>query len=457
MSDKALSRRQFLRVALGVSAAAALAACAPKTEPTATPKPAAEPTKAVAQATAAQPAPAQAQEIHFLCRTDIKSAYAAEAAVTEWNNSFPSKVVLDEPAAGVDIATKVQASQAAGDLVWDGFSVMETPWATVEWVSRGIIAPLDDFIQASKIDKAQQVIDGIIPTIKESASYEGKLYGIPGNVGSVALAWMWEPLRAAGYEKQPATWDEVYDAATKIKAAKPEFTPFASACTPLCDLWAMLWGATKTPIDKDGIIDFRSEASIKALTWLRKMVEEELMPATSATSFADWLKGGTAIISSYDVAGTMAQQTFGLEAADTGINFFIDDKDTYAGCPFWINSSVLFDKAKNPQGMVDFYLWWFGPDNKTTGKQITEVAAKPCYSYTYDEFVKGKPEYEWEQKGIDLVAKSVWFPVNRYWAITNNAVIPMVQKLMDVEQEFTPEADMEAAYKTVQDEIAKMK
>jgi len=370
-----------------------------------------------------------------------------------------SQITLDEPPEG-DIVTKIQAAQAAGDLVWDGYAVMETPWATVEWVKRGIISPLDDFIASSTVANADKVVPGIIPTIKESVSYEGKQYGIPGNVGSVALAWFWEPLRAAGYEKQPETWDEVYDAAKKIKELYPDLTPFSTANMPLCDLFTMIWSAKDEPYDADGIIDIRSDESLNAIEWMRKMAEEELMPGTDVDQFGNWLKGGIAIISSFDVAGTMAQQTFGMEAADTGISFFPSTDSTHGGTPFWINSSVLLNKSKNPQGMVDFFLWWFGPDNKTTGKQIAEVAAKPCYSYSYDEFVKGKPEFEWEQKGIDLVAKSKWFPVNTSWTLTHGKTKAHLERLLDISQDFSRDiaiSEMQASYDEIQTELSLQK
>ena len=456
MSEKKLSRRLFLQGISLASAAAILAACAPKA--TEAPK-AEEPTKETAEEKPTTPPAAEGAPIAFLCRTDIKGAYAADKAVEEWNKNFASQIKLDEPPQG-DIVTKIQSAQAAGDLVWDGYSVMEMPWSTVEWVKRGIISPLDDFIAASKIPNADKVVPGIIPTIKESVSFEGKQYGIPGNVGSVALAWFWEPLRAAGYEKQPETWDEVYDASKKIKEKYPDLTPFSYAIITLCLHFSMIWGATDEPYDEEGIVDIRGEASLNALEWMRKMVEEELMPGTDADQFGNWLKGGIAIISSFDVAGTMAQQTFGMDKAETGINFFPTKDSTHAGTPFWINNSVLLNKAKNPQGMVDFFLWWFGPDNKTTGKQITEVAAKPCYTYTYEEFVKGKPEFEWEQKGIDLVAKSKWFPVNTTWGIVHPKTIPYLQKLLDVSQEFSRDiaaTEMQACYDEIKDELSKQK
>lgn len=439
MSEKKFSRRTFLKALAVTGASAALVACTP--------------TK-----------PAEIKPISFLCRTDIKGAYAADKAVIEWNKNQKSQVTMDEPPQG-DISQKIQAAQAAGELIWDGFSVMETPWATVEWVKRGLIAPMDDYIKGSKIANADKVVPGIIPTIKESVSYEGKQYGIPGNVGSSALAWYWEPVRKAGFEEKfksgaNITWDDIYTAAKKIKETSPEFTPFSFAIETLTLHFPMIWGAKDSPTDADGIVDIRSEESLNALEWARKMVDEKLMPGTSTDQFGNWLKKGIAIISCFDVAGTMAQQTFGMDAADTGVNFFPTADSTHGGCPFWINSSVLLNKAKNPQGMLDFYLWWFGPDNDATGEQITKVAAKPCYQYTYDKFVKGKPEYAWEQKGIDLVAKSKWFPVNTVWGIENTSATASIQKLLAPETTFSRDvakAEMDKCYADIKDQLSKQK
>src|SRR5690606_11204740 len=106
-----------------------------------------------------------AQEIRLLIRDDIKSAYAADAAVELWHSENAAKVTLDVPPQGADISQRVQAAQASGDLIWDGFSVIEFPSNTMTWISRGLIAPLDEYIAASSVGEAQQVIDGIIPSI----------------------------------------------------------------------------------------------------------------------------------------------------------------------------------------------------------------------------------------------------------------------------------------------------
>jgi ABC-type glycerol-3-phosphate transport system substrate-binding protein len=408
-------------------------------------------------------APAQdAQEVRLLIRDDIKSAYGAEAAVELWQSQFPAKISLDTPPGGADVSQKIQAAQAAGDLVWDGFSVMEVPWNTEQWVSRQLIVPLDDYIAASTIPEAKDVIAGIIPSIAESLKFDGKQYSVPGNVGSVALAWMTDPLDRAGVTEAPVTWQEVHDAAAKIYEAAPEYTPFDSAASPLCDLWSMIWGASDAPITADGLVDITGEAAIAAIEWMKQMVSEELMPPTrtaqgAATNqnFQDWQKGATAIITSFDVAATINQQTFGKEAAVNGLNMRREKDQVRAGTPFWVNSSVVLNKAKNPQGMTDFLLWWFGPNNEATGKQIAEVAAKPCYQYTYDKFVTGNPDYEWENAALEVVRNSVPFPANTTNVIQSKATQPWLEKA--ISGDVDPAEAMGNALKEINDELAKLK
>ena len=434
-----LSRRQFLAACGTVTAVATLSACVPAAAPT------------TAEGGAATGA---VQDINFLIRSDIRSAYAGDAAAEAWNTDHEQKIVLDEPAGEVD--SKIQAAQAAGDLVWDGFAVIEGPWAIQAWVDRGLIQALDDLIAVSTIANADKLVPAIIPSVLESSKHDGKQYTIPGNVGSVALGWFTEPLTTAGVEA-PATWDEVRAAAEKVKETSPELTPYDAACSPLCDLIGMIWGATDQPLTADGLVDWTGEASVAALAWLQAMVKDGLMPANHTESFGNWLKGGTAMMSSFDVHGTMAQQTFGADKATTGINIRREKDNPAAGAPFWLNGSVVLNKASNPQGMLDFYLWWFGPDNKTTGKQIATVAAKPAYQYTYDEFIQPDATQAWQLAGIELVRNSVPFPTNLYWGVQNTVLAPWIEKAVNPENNLSAADAMGQAMDELMAEIEEMK
>jgi ABC-type glycerol-3-phosphate transport system substrate-binding protein len=203
MQRPAIGRRHFLAYC-GVAAGGLLAAaCGGQGgQGGATPAPA-----ATAAGGAAQKAGASAgKPITFLCRNDIVTAYGAEAIITEWNKSHESQVSLEKPAG--DVLTKAAAAVAANDVVWDGFSVIVAPWDIATWVKRQIIAPLDDLISASTEPDASKVLPGMIGTIRDAVKYEGKTYMIPGNVGSVALQWFWDPLKAVDVTKQPENWWE---------------------------------------------------------------------------------------------------------------------------------------------------------------------------------------------------------------------------------------------------------
>lgn len=439
MSKKKLSRREFLINSSTVSLGAALAAIVPIHLSRATP--------AFAQATG---------EINFLVRTDIRSAYAIDVAVDAWNEAFPdSPVTLDEPAGdGNPVATKIQAAQAAGDLIWDGFAVIAVPWDTAQWVNRGLIQSLDAFIDGSSVAGASTVVDSIIGTVLDSSKNEaGEQIAIPGNVGSVALGWYNAALADAGVEGDLLTWDEVRAAAEAVAASNPDITPYDVPNTPLTDLVAMIWGSKDDPVTEEGMIDWQSDESLEAIRWLQGMVADGLMPIIHTESFSNWLQQGTAIMSSFDVHGTLAQQQHGVDAATTGINMRKDRDEARAGTPFWLNGCVVLDQASNPQGMTDFFLWMFSPENKEMGRQIATVAAKPAYQYTYDEFIADDPVQAWQQEGIDLVAQSVPFPANLLWTIQTSSIQPFLEQALDPDDPMGAEEAVELALEEMEFQI----
>ncbi len=325
--------------------------------------------------------------INYLCRPDIVTAYGAEAAIKNYEQSHPGvKVVLSKPPANVNILTKVRAAIASHSLPWDGWSVMVPPWDTALWVESGVIQPLDALIRTSNEKDASKLLSGMIPTVREAVKYKGKVYAIPGNVGSVALQWYWEPLKGIGLNKQPATWDETMLAASEIKKKYPALIPLAFDVNPLCSLFTLIFAATppKDLFDSKGLLNIQGPGAISALNWMKKMVDAGLMSPTSQNMVQDWNRKKVAMILSYDVLGEDAQKTYGYSAADTGINIFPKAGEVNSGTPFWTNASVVFNTAKNPQGMTDFFVWWFGPSNAAAQKILVATAAKPCYTYTYE-------------------------------------------------------------------------
>jgi len=419
-------------------------------------------TQAAAAKPAAQAATAMVLgEIHFLCRADIVTAYGAKAAVKGFSDAHPgAKMTLDKPPQGANLLVKARAAIASNSLAWDGYSVMVPPWDTASWVDSGVIQPLNDFISASTEPDATKLVPGIISTIREAMQYKGKMYAIPGNVGSSVLQWYWAPLKQIGLDKQPTTWDETYQAAQQIKQKDHKLIPFAPILEPLCGFETLFFAATP-PKDLfissggyTGLMNIQGDGAIVALEWMKKMVTAGLMPPTAQNISDDWNRKQVAMLMSYDVMGEDAQKTYGYDAADTGVNIFPKAGEINGGTPFWVNSSVVFNKAKNPQGMTDFYIWWFGPSNGPAQQTMVATAAKPCYSYTYDKYVKNSTKFGWEQVGIDLVAKSQPYPVNTYQYLQQNTLSPWIDKYLAPGSTLTAKDAMKSAASDIANKLA---
>lgn len=78
----------------------------------------------------------------------------------------------------------------------------------IDWVTTfgnaGLLAPLDEYIAADKVDTSKFVKGAI-----DASTIDGKLYGLPFRTETYALIYNKDLLAAAGYNEAPKTWDEV--------------------------------------------------------------------------------------------------------------------------------------------------------------------------------------------------------------------------------------------------------
>ena len=131
--------------------------------------------------------------------------------------------------------------------------------------------------------------------------------------------------------------------------------------------------------------------------------------------------------------------------------------ESRSGAPFWLNGCVVLDQASNPQGMTDFFLWWFSPQNKANGQQIADVAAKPAYQYTYDEFIKDVPKHAWQLEGIDLVRNTVPFQANLTWGIETAAIRPWLEKALDPANDLSAVDAMASALEEIAERVNELR
>ncbi len=84
--------------------------------------------------------------------------------------------------------------------------------------ARGILRPLDDFIEQDKSRPDGIHKEDYLDAVWESGQYQGKMYGLPESSNPVVLAYNRELFRQAGLDPDmpPMTWDEWREAARKL-------------------------------------------------------------------------------------------------------------------------------------------------------------------------------------------------------------------------------------------------
>lgn len=151
------------------------------------------------------------------------SAGAVEAPILDkllldFQAAYPKIKVKFEPVAG-EYPAAMAAKFSAGDPP-DVFYV-DSAFAPT-WIDDGLLEPLDEYIAQSGVD-ASQFYEGYLNAFKGP---DGKVYGLPKDGNTLAMAYNTDLLSAAGVAAPPTNWDELVAAADKLKASGVE--------TPLC-------------------------------------------------------------------------------------------------------------------------------------------------------------------------------------------------------------------------------
>lgn len=172
-----------------------------------------------------------------------------------------------------DIRDKVAIAASGGAAAAD---VIEVDWS---WVGEMNSAGWLEEIEMSDEDKAD------MPTL-ETFSIDGKVLAVPYANDYRIAYYNKEHFKAAGIEKAPETWDEVYEALQKIKEAGIVEYPYTmpmnadeSATTSM--MW-MAFSRSGQVFNEDGTLN--EEAVVDALEFEKKLVDEGYTDPASKTA-----------------------------------------------------------------------------------------------------------------------------------------------------------------------------
>ncbi len=174
----------------------------------------------------------------------------------------------------VDFAAQLEKaplslSQSAGSGTYDIVEVYNT--TLIEYAAKGWLVPLDDWVAKNG---AAAGINDIDPKLLDTMKYNGHLYGLPNQQNVHVLMYRKDVFDALGITP-PKTYDELYAAADKIKAAGKSATPFVASFNADSDISTAFNNALTSHggawINDTGKPTLATPAGVAAINDLRKL------------------------------------------------------------------------------------------------------------------------------------------------------------------------------------------
>jgi sn-glycerol 3-phosphate transport system substrate-binding protein len=215
---------------------------------------------------------------------DPRSAAAATDLVAKFNASQRLvTVVLQAQANDAAVQHQLSSGGALPNIV-----VLDDI-RTQAAADSGKILPASACIKASKTDNTV-----FMPSARSYYTVDGSQLAASANLTGPMLYFNRTILKAAGLDpsKPPATLDELYDDAVKIKAADPSVVPLAMTNS---SWWVESWltGAGNDLVNNDNGrtkpadgSTFDSQHSVKIHEWMQKMFDADLIDLVSDTADA---------------------------------------------------------------------------------------------------------------------------------------------------------------------------
>jgi ABC-type glycerol-3-phosphate transport system substrate-binding protein len=376
------------------------------------------------------------------------------------NAKFPDINYQIAPVEGFGIERFV-AEAKAGESTWDVY-VGQTPFVEMSAMLAGdVIEPWDNYIP-------KEVIDDMIPSIREENTIDGKLYGWPFLLDVIGNSWHSGLTAKAGLpDAAPATWDEHLANAKKI--VESQAAPFGATFDShgWRSLAPMTHSMSSNVYTSEGLFDFTSEPAIEAL---------QLMKNIMAVSNPDILLEGA---SDGGVNGTPDEVAFAAQRVGYYHKYFNaplrmaqnweDPKALHLGplpkfangegsTVFWTTGCALFKHGKNKEKAAEYIraltydaqIW----KDSIAGTEVAHPGQLPPYKSIYAEWDASKPD--WLPDFVALVrgqldqAKAI---TNHIFGLQQFVIGKPIWEAYLKGEEADPKAAMQKVVEAVQAEI----
>lgn len=320
--------------------------------------------------------------------------------IEEISGDFGEEVrVQQAPTEGFDVARFV-AEAREGESSWDVY-VGQTPFVEMaSLIDAEVTEPWDDYVD-------QEVLDSMVPSVREESTYDGKLYHFPLFLDIVISSWHSGLVEKAGLdpEDQPQTWDAILEKAKKVvdSGAAPYGITFdAHGWRSLAPI------AHSIDLDvyrDDGLFDFTHDAVVEALEIMKRMFElanpNVLDPGTTDGGVNDTPDEG--VFAAEEAA-------FYIKYANSPVRFagswgnpdqlvlapLPTTQGGAGGTVFWSTGAALFRHGYNKE-TAGGYMHHMATDERmwqtSLGKDAEQVGQIPPFLSTYEQWDSEQPDW----------------------------------------------------------------
>ena len=334
--------------------------------------------------------------------------------IPEVNAEFGDSLNMQiAPVQGFDVARFV-AEASNEESTWDVYVGM-TPFVEMAGlIQAGVIEPWDDYIP-------QDVLDDILPSIREECTVDGKLYSWPFLLDVIVQSYNSSLTTAAGLEDTPpATWEEymanaqaVVDSGAARYGAVFDDLGWRSIA-PIAHSFS-----TDTYYLREGdtvpLFDFTSDAAVEALLTMKQMFD--LGPANLLQPGAT---DGGVNQTPDEIAFGAQQAAYYVKYQNAPLRFASTWPDPTAlrmgalptgggdATVFWTTGACLFKYGQNKEAAAEYMsalthnerIW----RDSIGGSETAHPGQMPPYASIYTA---------WEEETPDYVASQPWVPLVR--------------------------------------------
>jgi multiple sugar transport system substrate-binding protein len=216
-----------------------------------------------------------------------------ETQIQNFQKAYPNVKVNREIIAS-DYDTKVKTLISGGNAP-DVFYVDSL--IGLDYIEDKVLEPLNGYFDKFKVKS-----DDFYPSlIKAYTGADGKVYGLPKDHNTLAMFYNKDLLQQAGVTSPPKTWDELRDAATKLKAKLPADSVAIAAEPDLARVLPFVYQAGGAMVSEDRKSSKVTEAGFKrGLEFYYNLRKDGLSKKASELG-AEWpgdalIKGKAAIV-----------------------------------------------------------------------------------------------------------------------------------------------------------------